>query len=224
MGDPASAPDERFTYRHYRSWPDDERWELIDGRAWAMSPAPLRSHQKLSGRLFHRLSAYLEGKPCEVYAAPFDVLLPAGDEPDDEVDSVVQPDLVVVCDKSKLTRAGARGAPDLVVEILSPSSSRKDQREKFELYQSRGVREYWVLDPAGEWLCVYRLIGGRGKESARAPSTTASCASRDGTMVPYPRASSRAFPSIRPSCSPSWINNDRAFFISHDPQRDPRCR
>ncbi len=161
MGDPASAPDERFTYRHYRSWPDDERWELIDGRAWAMSPAPLRSHQKLSGRLFHRLSAYLEGKPCEVYAAPFDVLLPAGDEPDDEVDSVVQPDLVVVCDKSKLTRAGARGAPDLVVEILSPSSSRKDQREKFELYQSRGVREYWVLDPAGEWLCVYRLIGGR---------------------------------------------------------------
>lgn len=163
MGNPASAPDERFTYRHYRSWPEDERWELIDGRAWAMSPAPLRSHQKLSGRLFHWISAFLEGKPCEVYAAPFDVLFPEGDEPDDEVETVVQPDVVVVCDKSKLTRAGARGAPDLVVEILSPSTSGKDQREKFDLYQRRGVREYWVLDPAGEWLCVYRLLGGRGE-------------------------------------------------------------
>ncbi|MGA2547407.1 MAG: Uma2 family endonuclease [Rectinemataceae bacterium] len=167
MGNPVETPDERFTYRHYRTWPDSERWELIDGHAWAMSPAPLRSHQKLSMRLSGWINSFLEGKPCEAYAAPFDVLLPESDEADDEIETVVQPDIVVICDKSKLTRAGARGAPDLVVEILSPSTSKKDQREKFELYQKRGVREYWVIDPAGEWLCVYRLIQGRGREGGR---------------------------------------------------------
>ena len=156
MGNPELAPQERFTYRNYRTWPDDERWELIGGHAWAMSPAPLRSHQKLSVWLSRQIGNFLEGKPCEVYAAPFDVLFPEGDEADDDIETVVQPDIVVICDKSKLTREGARGAPDLVVEILSPSTSKKDQREKFELYQRHGVREYWVVDPAGEWLCVYR--------------------------------------------------------------------
>ena len=156
LGNPALAPQERFTYRHYRTWPDPERWELIDGHAWAMSPAPMRSHQKLSVWLTRQIGNFLEGKASEVYAAPFDVLFPEGDETDDDVETVVQPDIVVICDKSKLTRAGARGAPDLVVEILSPSTSKKDQREKFELYEKHGVREYWVIDPAGEWLCVYR--------------------------------------------------------------------
>jgi Uma2 family endonuclease len=149
----------RFTYGQYKTWPEEERWELIDGHAWAMSPAPRRRHQKLSGRLFAKMHGFLEGQPCEVYEAPFDVLLP---EADDEVGTVVQPDIVVFCDRSRLTEAGARGAPDLVVEILSPSTSKKDQREKFELYQRHGVREYWIVDPAGEWLCVYRLIEGMG--------------------------------------------------------------
>ena len=156
MGDPALTPRERFTYRHYRTWPDSERWELIEGQAWNMSAAPMRRHQTLIGRLHSSLDRYLTGKPCQVYMAPFDVLLPEGDEPDDEVATVVQPDIVVYCDRSKLTRAGARGAPDLVVEVLSPSTSKKDQREKFDLYQRRGVREYWVVDPMGAWLCVYR--------------------------------------------------------------------
>jgi Uma2 family endonuclease len=157
MGNPALAPDERFTYRHYRTWPDSERWELIEGHAWAMSPAPTRYHQGLVGKLHASLDRYLSGKPCHAYLAPFDVLLPAGDEADDEVDTVVQPDIVVYCDTSRLTKAGARGAPDLAVEILSPSTSKKDQREKFDLYQRHGVREYWVVDPMGSWLCVYRL-------------------------------------------------------------------
>ncbi len=157
MGNPALAPDERFTYRQYKTWPDSERWELIEGRAWNMSAAPTRFHQDLIGNLYGAIREFLKGKPCRVYLAPFDVLLPEGDEADDEVDTVVQPDIVVYCDRSRLTKAGARGAPDLAVEVLSPSTSKKDQREKFDLYQRHGVREYWVLDPAGAWLCVYRL-------------------------------------------------------------------
>jgi Uma2 family endonuclease len=158
VGNPELAPEDRFTYRQYRTWPGTERWELIEGHAWSMSPAPIRIHQKLSGRLFHWICTYLEGRPCEAYEAPFDVLFPEGAESDDEIDTVVQPDVVVYCDKSKLTRTGARGAPDLVIEILSPSTSKKDQHEKFALYQRHDVREYWVVDPAGEWLCVYRPL------------------------------------------------------------------
>ncbi len=156
MGDPAVDLNTHFTYAHYRTWPDEERWELIDGTAWAMSPAPIRFHQRIAGWFHARLDVFLEGKPCRAYIAPFDVLLPRADEPDDEVDCVVQPDVVVYCDRSKLTRAGARGAPDLALEVLSPSTSKKDQREKFDLYERAGVREYWVADPAGKWLCVYR--------------------------------------------------------------------
>jgi len=158
MGNPALAPDERFTYRHYRTWPDEERWELIDGRAWAMSPAPKRRHQKLSGRLFAKIYGFLEGRTCEVYEAPFDVLMPQADEADDEVDTVVQPDIVVFCDKSKLTERGARGAPDLAIEILSPSTSKKDMNDKFLLYEKRGVREYWIVDPSALSIWVYRLV------------------------------------------------------------------
>jgi len=157
MGNPNLAPKERFTYRHYKTWPDSERWELIEGRAWAMSPAPKSRHQRLVGRLHRWIGNFLEGKPCEAFIAPFDVLLPEGDEPDDEIDSVVQPDIVVYCDRGKLTEAGARGAPDLVVEVLSPSTSKKDQNDKFSLYERHGVREYWVLEPADRWLMLYRL-------------------------------------------------------------------
>ncbi len=156
MGDPALTPKERFTYRQYRTWPDSERWELIDGQAWAMSPAPRRRHQEVSGALFRKIGNFLEGKPCKVYEAPFDVLLPESDEDDDEVATVVQPDIAVFCDRSKLTERGARGAPDLVVEILSPSTSRKDLSEKFDRYQRAGVREYWVVDAEAWSIWAYR--------------------------------------------------------------------
>ena len=156
MGNPAESPKERYTYRHYRTWPDSERWELIDGQAWAMSPAPRRRHQEVSGALFRKIGNFLEGKPCKVYEAPFDVLLPESDEDDDEVATVVQPDIAVFCDRSKLTERGARGAPDLVVEILSPSTSRKDLREKFDRYQRAGVREYWVVDAEAWSIWAYR--------------------------------------------------------------------
>jgi len=157
MGDPAVDIGGRFTYRHYRTWPDDERWELIDGVAYAMSPAPGAAHQKVVLEIGLLLREFLRGKRCRVFIAPFDVLLPEGDEADDEVDTVVQPDALVYCDPSKHDERRGRGAPDLAVEVLSPSTSKKDQHEKFERYRRSGVREYWVLDPRGKWLCVYRL-------------------------------------------------------------------
>lgn len=157
MGNPAIDRGERFTYRHYRTWPDEERWELIDGQAWSMSPAPATRHQRLSRKLFTRIVTFLEGKSCEAFAAPFDVLLPRGREPDDEVDSVVQPDIVVYCDKSKVQEHGARGAPDLAIEILSPSTFKKDLNEKFRLFERHGVREYWIVDPGNKAVQVWRI-------------------------------------------------------------------
>ena len=146
-----------FTYRDYVSWPDDERWELIDGAAYDMCAAPSRRHQELSAVITKYFLPYFEGKPCRFYYAPFDVVLPDTDT-DDWRDSVnvVQPDLLVVCDQSKLTDQGCLGAPDLTVEIISPYTSKKDIREKFDLYERKGVREYWVVFPGERAVRVFR--------------------------------------------------------------------
>jgi len=161
MGVPQRKTDQLYTYADYAGWPEDERWELIDGVAWNMSPAPARKHQGISGELFGLLRDYLKGKKCRLYAAPFDVFFPEyPGQPIDEVSTVVQPDLSVICDPEKLIDKGCFGAPDLVVEILSPYTSRKDLNEKFRLYESRGVREYWVLYPDSRSVCVYRMTPG----------------------------------------------------------------
>jgi Uma2 family endonuclease len=157
MGNPAIDRSDRFTYRHYKTWPDEERWELIEGQAWNMSPAPSTRHQDIQAQLITALRNLLKGKSCKAFDAPFDVLLPRAGEADDEVDTVVQPDIVVYCDKSKLQKNGARGAPDLIMEILSPRTSRRDQNEKFRLYEKHGVREYWVVDPGNQSIWVWRL-------------------------------------------------------------------
>jgi len=147
-----------FTYRDYASWPADERWELIDGVAYDMCAAPSRRHQAISVVLSMYFSNCFKGKPCKVYVAPFDVVLPDKGT-DDWRDSitVVQPDLVVICDKSKLTDEGCLGAPDLVVEIISPYTSKKDIKEKFDLYEREGVREYWIVYPGDRAVQVYAL-------------------------------------------------------------------
>ncbi len=149
--------DARFTYADYAGWPDGERWELIDGEAYDMSPAPSRSHQDISIKLEERILQFLAGKkgPCRMYHAPFDVLLPEGDESDDETITVVQPDIIVVCDNKKLTKKGCRGAPDFIVEILSPATATKDMREKLHLYELHGVKEYWIVDPHEKFLLAY---------------------------------------------------------------------
>jgi len=147
-----------FTYRDYASWPAGERWELIDGVAYDMCAAPSRRHQGISVVLSMHFSNYFKGKPCEFYHAPFDVVLP--DESSDdwrESINVVQPDLVVICDKSKLTVEGCLGAPDLVVEIISPYTSKKDIKEKFDLYEREGVREYWIVYPGDRAVQVFAL-------------------------------------------------------------------
>ncbi len=162
MGEVPRKTDDHYTYGDYLTWPEGERWELINGVAWNMSPAPSRAHQVLLGQLHLLFGGWLTGKPCQVYLAPFDVILPAdSNQASNEVDTVVQPDLSVFCDSSKLTEAGARGAPDLVVEILSPWTSKKDLNDKFALYERRGVREYWVVDPAGSVQIYRRATDGR---------------------------------------------------------------
>lgn len=154
-----AATQSRYTYADYCTWNDDERYELIDGQAYAMGPSPLRQHQKLLGNLYRQVADSLEGKPCEVYFAPFDVRLPRGDEADAEIDTVVQPDLVVVCDSAKLDERGCRGAPDWVVEVLSPSTAGHDHVRKLALYQRAGVGEYWLVHPTDHIVTVYRRQG-----------------------------------------------------------------
>ena len=151
---------EYHTYADYCSWPDDGRYELIDGVAYAMGPAPVRRHQGILGEIFRQVANILEGSSCRPYIAPFDVRLPKKDEIDDDVDTVVQPDLVVICDRSKLDDKGCRGAPDWVVEVLSPSTAGHDQILKRALYQRVGVREYWLVHPVDRIVIIYALVGG----------------------------------------------------------------
>ena len=159
MGFPVKKLDRVYTYGDYLTWLDDERWELIDGVAWGMSPAPSRYHQALSRRLMSQIDACLEGKECFSYPAPFDVVLP--DSPNQEEKSaktVVQPDISVICDRNKLTENGCTGAPDWIIEILSPHTSRKDYLEKLYLYERHGVGEYWIVDPGNRFVHIYILL------------------------------------------------------------------
>jgi Uma2 family endonuclease len=149
--------DQKYTYSDYLGWPKDERWELIRGVAYSMSPAPNTEHQRILMKLSAEFYLFLKGKPCEVFPAPFDVRLlkDKGKVNDDSIDTVVQPDISVVCDASKIDKKGCIGAPDLVVEILSESTAGKDQGEKLELYEKHGVSEYWVVDPWSKILVVH---------------------------------------------------------------------
>ena len=158
MGLPLRKTDKRYTYGDYKTWPDDERWELIDGVAWDMSPGPNRRHQGISGQLFKQIINHLDDKLCEVYTAPFDVLMPEfGETEENEISNVVQPDILVVCDSEKLTAQGCTGAPDWIIEIESPYTSKKDMDQKFRLYERHGVREYWIVDPGNKYAHVYTL-------------------------------------------------------------------
>jgi Uma2 family endonuclease len=160
MGSAAIKADEHYSYRQYRTWPEYERWELIEGTAYSMSPAPRRKHQRLIGKLFHQIDTFLEGKPCQPYFAPVDVFLTEVDDQLDDIDTVVQPDLFVVCNHAKLLEEGIKGAPDLVIEILSPGTALRDQTEKRDLYEKHGVREYWVVNPDTLEAFIYRLSEG----------------------------------------------------------------
>ena len=150
-------PEKKYTYGDYLKWSDEERWELINGVPYAMGPAPLTEHQQILGELFVSLALYFREKNCRVFPAPFDVRLPQSDEKDEEISTVVQPDIVVVCDPDKLDERGCNGAPDMVVEIISSSTAKKDLNEKFNLYERSGIQQYWVVFPKYKVVDIYNL-------------------------------------------------------------------
>ncbi|MEK7813957.1 MAG: Uma2 family endonuclease [Candidatus Desantisbacteria bacterium] len=170
MGLPArkmEEGEERFTYGDYLTWPDEERWELIDGVAYDMSPAPSRRHQEIVRELSMQISNYLANKPCQIYFAPFDVRLPELDEEgtplaaDEEVETVVQPDIVIVCEEKKLDDRGCTGSPDIVIEVLSPYTAKKDLMTKYHLYERHKVKQYWIFDPATDEAAIFKLKDGK---------------------------------------------------------------
>ena len=159
-------PEKKYTYGDYLKWSDEERWELINGVPYAMGPAPLTEHQQILGELFVSLALYFREKNCRVFPAPFDVRLPQSDEKDEEISTVVQPDIVVVCDPDKLDERGCNGAPDMVVEIISSSTAKKDLNEKFNLYERSGIQQYWVVFPKYKVVDIYNLDeSGRYKKT-----------------------------------------------------------
>lgn len=153
--------DERHTYGDYRTWPDDRAYELVDGIAYAMVPAPSVAHQSIIVAMVRQIEQALEHGPCRVFVAPLDVRLPSGEEADDDTDTVVQPDLLVVCDRSKIDERGIRGAPDWVVEVISPATAAHDQIVKRALYERHQVREFWLVHPTDRVVTIYRLDQGR---------------------------------------------------------------
>ena len=157
----ALRKEKHYTYADYLTWPDDARYELIDGEAFLMAPAPLIEHQEVAGEVYHQLRNQLDGKPCRPYIAPVDVRLPRADEADAAIDTVVQPDVLVVCDPAKIDRRGVRGAPDWLLEVLSPSTAAHDQIAKRRTYERAGVREYWLVHPGDRTLTIYVLDNGQ---------------------------------------------------------------
>jgi len=148
--------DKKYTYTDYKEWElkEGERFELIYGTAYAMS-APKVLHQRILMKISGEFYSFLKGKTCEVFIAPFDVRLFY--EEDDSDDTVVQPDLVVICDPKKLGEEGCRGAPEMIVEILSPSNTAIEMQRKLNLYLEAGVCEYWIVDPENKQIIIYRL-------------------------------------------------------------------
>jgi len=150
-----------YTYADYLKWTIEERLELIKGKIFRMGPAPSSIHQRISQHINRELLIYLKGKSCEVFVAPFDVRLTTKSKRDEDITTVVQPDLCVVCDPAKIDKRGCIGAPDIMVEILSPSNTRKELKNKYEVYEESGVKEYWILSPQDHSFLVYTLKDGK---------------------------------------------------------------
>lgn len=148
-----------YTYADYLQWQFNERLELIKGKIFKMSPAPGTVHQRISGIVNNEIYNHLKGKPCQVFAAPFDVRL-SRTVNDAQVTTVLQPDVCVICDTSKIDARGAIGAPDIVVEILSPGNNKKELQNKYEVYEESGVLEYWIIQPTERTFMKYTLIEG----------------------------------------------------------------
>jgi Uma2 family endonuclease len=153
---------QRHTYGDYLVWSDEFGQELIDGVAYVREPpAASWNHQGMVGEIYHQIRLALEGTPCHVRMAPLDVRLPKSDEPNDQIDTVVQPDVLIVRDLEKVDFRGVRGAPDWIAEVLSPGTASYDRKKKIPVYERAGVREAWLIDPKARKLTIYRLENGR---------------------------------------------------------------
>ena len=149
------AENAKYTFADYLGWDGPQRYELINGEAYLLA-SPSFIHQEISAAIHRQLLNFLEGKKCRAIAAPFDVrLFEQIDEKPENVDTIVQPDISIICDKSRVDDRGYRGVPEMIIEILSPSSARHDKLVKFNLYQQAGLKEYWIVDPMNRAVSVF---------------------------------------------------------------------
>ncbi|MGL2992509.1 Uma2 family endonuclease [Flavobacterium sp. TSSA_36] len=149
-----------YSYADYLTWQFDDRVELLNGKIFSVGSTPNTTHQRISRELAGVLYNFSHPRSCNLFAAPFDVRLIDSNKKsklDKEIFTVVQPDLCVICDDSKIDERGAIGAPDLVIEILSPGNSNKEMKYKFDLYEEAGVLEYWIVNPADKTIFIYIL-------------------------------------------------------------------
>lgn len=187
-----------YSYADYLTWTWDEMAELIRGKVYKMSPAPGSLHQRISTELLRQIANFLKGKKCNVFSAPFDVRLPdtAAEKANQKITTVVQPDLCVICDPEKIDERGCLGAPDLIIEILSKHTAVKDLRDKFEVYEEAGVKEYWVVHPQEQTVLVY-ILNANGKY--------------EGVLKPYVRTD-----TIIPVTLPGCVVELSEIFPEHD--------
>ncbi len=149
----------KYSYADYLTWDENERWEIIDGIP-LMQAAPSRIHQEILMEISKQFAVYLTGKPCKVYPSPFAVRLDI-ELNDNDVKNVVEPDITIVCDKNKLDDRGCKGAPDMIIEIVSPSTSKNDKLVKFNKYEKAGVKTYWLVEPEPKLVSVFTLTNGK---------------------------------------------------------------
>ena len=150
-----------YSYADYFKWQFEDRVELIKGKIFKMSPAPNFDHQVLAGEIYATLRNFLKKQTCKAFVSPFDVRFPRKSKEDKDIFTVLQPDVCVVCDTSKYDKRGCVGAPDIVVEVLSPSNNEKELKNKFDIYEESGVQEYWIVSPQDKTFLVNRLVEGR---------------------------------------------------------------
>ena len=146
-----------YSYANYLTWLFDDRVELIKGKVFKMSPAPSPLHQEISASISSALYSYLKDKPCKIYYAPFDVRFPKESKADKDIYTVLQPDICVICDPGKIDGRGCIGAPDIVIEILSPGNNQKELLNKYSIYEEYRVKEYWLVSPGYKTLLKYTL-------------------------------------------------------------------